>query len=155
MNFFFLQERPLENLINVSLSYCEFIITKLPKLWAPNLETLKLAGCENLVKLTELGAPNLWDLDLSNCKNLVKLTELWAPNLWYLKLSFCENLVEIDECFGSLEELTEWHLDGCRKLQILPSQLRLKSLYTFYLSGCSRLEKLPNFHPEMECLNTF
>ena len=130
MNFFFLQERPLENLINVNLSYCKFI-TKLPKLWAPNLKRLKLAGCENLVKLTELGAPNLRFLDLSDCKNLVKLTELGAPNLWSLELSKCENLVEIDECFGSLEELTEWHL-GCRKLQILPSQLRLKSLEAFF-----------------------
>ena len=128
MIFFFLQERPLENLINVNLSYCEFI-TKLPKLWAPNLESLELVGCENLVKLTELG----------------------ALNLEYLNLSDCENLVEIDECFGSLEKLTEWFLDGCRKLQILPSQLKLKSLDTFYLSGCSSLEKLPNFHPEMEC----
>ena len=84
---------------------------------------------------------------------IFKLTELGAPNLNYLELSCCENLVEIDECFGSLEKLTTWVLDGCRKLQILPSQLRLKSLYYFCLSGCSRLEKLPNFHPEMECLN--
>ena len=129
--FFSLQERPLKNLIDVNLSYCEFI-TELPKLWAPNLEHLVLAGCENLVKVTELG----------------------APNLEYLRLSNCENLVEIDECFGSLEKLTEWDLDGCRKLQILPSQLRLKSLYYFNLGGCSRLKKLPNFHPEMECLNT-
>ena len=127
--FFSLQERPLENLINVNLSCCEFI-TELPKLWAPNLESLELAGCEKLVKLTELE----------------------APNLNYLDLSYCENLVEIDECFGSLEKLTTWVLEGCRKLQILPSQLRLKSLYNFSLSGCSSLEKLPNFHPEMECL---
>ena len=129
--FFFLQECPLKNLIDVNLSYCEFI-TKLPKLWAPNLEILKLTGCKNLVKLSELGAPNLRILDLSGC----------------------ENLVEIDECFGSLEKLRAWFLDGCRKLQILPSQLRLKSLFSFSLSSCLRLEKLPNFHPEMECLNT-
>ena len=129
MIFFFLQGRPLENLKNVNLSYCEFI-TKLPKFWAPNLENLNLSFCKNLVKLTELG----------------------APNLGYLKLSHCENLVEIDECFGSLDELTEWFLDGCRKLQILPSQLRLKSLGYFSLSGCSSLEEFPNFLPEMECL---
>ena len=129
--FFFLQEHPLENLINANLSHCEFI-TKLPKLWAPNLESLELAGCENLVKLTELGAPKLGYLNLSNCKNLVKLTELGAPNLGNLNLSRCENLVEIDECFGSLEKLRGWFLDGCRKLQILPSQLRLKSLVFFY-----------------------
>ena len=138
---------------NVNLSYCKFI-TKLPKLWAPNLERLVLTGCKNLVELTELGAPNLERLVLACCENLVKLTELGAPNLEFLNLSGCENLVEIDEYFGSLEKLREWYLVGCRKLQILPSQLRLKSLCYFYISGCSRLEKLPNFHPEMECLKS-
>ena len=173
MIFFSLQGRPLENLRNVNLSYCEFI-TKLPKFWAPNLENLDISFCKNLVKLTELGAPNLRYLDLSNCKNLVKLTELGAPNLRYLDLSYCENLVkltelgapnlryltlaccenlvEIDECFGSLEELTDWVLHSCRNLQILPSQLRLKSLGYFILCGCSSLEEFPNFLPEMECL---
>ena len=129
--FFFLQECWLENLIDVNLSECEFI-TKLPKLWALNLEKL----------------------NLSYCKNLVKLPKLWAPNLEYLNLSKCKNLVEIDECFGSLEKLKRWDLEDCRNLQILPSQLRLKSLYIFDLSNCSRLKKLPNFHPEMECLKT-
>jgi len=118
-------------LIDVDLSDCKFI-TELPKLWAPNLESLELFGCENLVKLTELG----------------------APNLKYLGHSYCKNLVEIDECFGSLEKLKKWNLRNCGKLQILPSQLRLKSLYLFILSGCTSLEKLPNFHPEMERLNT-
>ncbi|XP_030957023.1 TMV resistance protein N-like [Quercus lobata] len=145
------QECRLENLINANLRGCEFI-TELPKLWAPNLKSLELAGCKNLVKLTELGAPNLWYLNLFCCKNLVKLTELGAQNLKYLCLSGCENLVEIDECFGSLEKLTDWVLVGCRKLQILPSQLRLKSLYHFILTDCTSLEKLPNFHQEMECL---
>ncbi|XP_050277129.1 uncharacterized protein LOC126718817 isoform X2 [Quercus robur] len=123
------QELRIENLIHVNLSDCEFI-TELPKLWAPNLESLKLDGCKNLVKLTELG----------------------AQNLKFLNHFYCENLVEIDECFGSLEKLTYWGLSGCSKLQILPSQLRLKSLRSFYLSGCTSLEKFPNFHPEMECL---
>ena len=77
---------------------------------------------------------------------------MWAPNLEYLDSSHCENLVEIDECFGSLEKLERWRLRGCISLQILPSQLRLKSLILFDLIYCSRLEKLPNFHPEMKCL---
>ena len=118
-------------MIDVNLNNCEFI-TKLPKLWAPNLK----------------------NLDLSCCENLVKLPKLRVPNLEYLDLSCCEKLVEIDECFGSLGKLKGWYLVDCKKLQILPSQLRLKSLQSFYLSGCSRLEKLPNFHPEMECLKT-
>ena len=120
-----------------------------------NLIEVKFRGCELIKELPKLWAPNLGNLDLAYCKNLVKLSELWAPNLEFLKLRHCENLVEIDECFGSLEKLEEWDLTDCRKLQFLPSQLRLKSLYIFDLSGCSRLEKLPNFHPTMECLMTF
>ena len=129
MVFFSLQEHRLENLKDINLERCEFI-TILPKLWAPNLE----------------------NLDLAYCENLVKLPKLWAPNLENLDLSYCKILVEIDECFGSLEKLKRWDLSNCRKLQFLPSQLRLKSLDSFYLTGCSSLEKLPNFHQEMECL---
>ena len=129
MIFFPLQECRLENLTYVNFEDCEFI-TILPKLWAPNLEYL----------------------NLSYCKNLVKLPKLWAPNLENLNLRYCENLVEIDECFGYLEKLRMWYLHGCKKLQFLPSQLRLKSLHSFDLTDCSRLEKLPDFHQEMECL---
>ena len=116
---------------DIDLERCEFI-TILPKLWAPNLE----------------------NLDLAYCENLVKLPKLWAPNLENLDLSYCKNLVEIDECFGSLEKLKRWDLSNCKNLQFLPSQLRLKSLNIFFLIGCTSLEKLPNFHPEMECLKT-
>ena len=153
MIFFFLQECQLENLIDVNFHGCKFI-TKLPKLQAPNLENLNLSFCENLVKLSKLWAPNLKRLDLFKCENLVRLPKLCAPNLKGLILSLCRNLVDIHEYFGSLEKLEYWFLDYCKNLQILPSQLRLKSLDFFVLSNCSRLEKLPNFHPEMECLNT-
>ena len=173
MIFFPLQECRLENLKDVNFEDCEFIrilpklwapklenlnlsicenLVKFPKLWAPKLKYLDLCLCKNLVKFPKLWAPKLEDLDLSYCENLVKLPKLWAPNLEDLNLRFCENLVEIDECFGYLEKLRTWDLLGCIKLQFLPSQLRLKSLYSFYLSGCSRLEKLPDFHQEMECL---
>ena len=91
-------------------------------------------------------------VNLSDCEFITKLPKLWVPNLEYLGFSGCKNLVEIDECFGSLEKLKIWNLRNCRKLQILPSQLRLKSLDLFILSGCSSLEKLPNFHPEIERL---
>ncbi|XP_075657002.1 TMV resistance protein N-like isoform X1 [Castanea sativa] len=97
---------------------------------------------------------NLIAINLSGCEFITKLPKLWAPNLEDLDLSSCQNLVEIDEYFGSHEKLEFWNLIDCRNLQILPSQLRLKSLVSFYLSGCSRLEKLPDFHPEMDCLET-
>ena len=92
------------------------------------------------------------DVNLNGCEFITKLPKLCTPKLETLNLASCENLVEINECFGSLEKLKRWNLCYCRKLQFLPSQLRLKSLKYFYLTGCSRLEKLPDFHQEMECL---
>ena len=91
-------------------------------------------------------------VNLSGCEFITKIPKLWAPNLENLDLAFCKNLVEIDECFGSLEKLKRWNLAHCRKLQFLPSQLRLKSLKYFCLTSCSGLENLPNFHSEMGCL---
>ena len=107
-----------------------------------------------LFSLQEWRLKNLIGVNFRGCELIKKLPKLWAPNLENLDLAYCKNLVEIDECFGSLEKLKRWDLSNCRKLQFLPSQLRLKSLYIFDLSGCSRLEKLPNFHQEMECLKT-
>ncbi|XP_075657366.1 disease resistance protein Roq1-like [Castanea sativa] len=97
---------------------------------------------------------NLIAVNLRGCEFITKLPKLWAPNLEDLDLSSCRNLVEIDEYFGSHGKLKFWNLNYCKNLQILPSQLRLKSLVSFHLWGCSRLEKLPDFHPEMECLET-
>ena len=105
-----------------------------------------------MFSLQEWWLENLKDVNLECCEFITKLPKLWTPNLENLDLAFCKNLVEIDECFGSLEKLKRWNLAHCRKLQFLPSQLRLKSLDSFYLTGCSSLEKLPNFHQEMECL---
>ena len=110
-------------------------------------------GCEFIMILPKLWAPNLEKLDISYCKNLVKLSKLRAPNSKNLNLDYCKNLVEIDEYFGSLEKLKCWTLNNCSKLQSLPSQLRLNSLYLFSLRRCPRLEKLPNFHQEMKCLH--
>ncbi|KAL4639464.1 hypothetical protein ACB092_03G220500 [Castanea dentata] len=111
-------------------------------------------SCIRLPKLIsqERRLENLIHVNLSRCAFITKLPKLWAPNLEYLDLTCCRNLLEIDEYFGSHEKLKFWKLDFCGNLQLLPSQLRLKSLVSFDLRGCSRLEKLPDFHPEMECL---
>ena len=106
-------------------------ITELPKLYVPNLETL----------------------DLSDCGELVTVRELCAPNLVELILSYCYKLVTIHESVGSLDRLRIWELRCCMSLQSLPNNLRLKSLVNFYLDNCSKLEKFPNIlHQEMKCL---
>ena len=87
-----------------------------------------------------------------NCEFITKFHASCTPNLETLDLSSCKNLVEIDASVGLLKKLKTWDLSFCSKLQFLPSQLRLKSLFSFNLTGCRRLEKFPEIHPEMECL---
>ena len=102
--FIFLQEFRLENMKHLNLSCCEFI-TKLPDLCTPNLETLDLSDCENLVKIHESGEflhkLKTWKLDY--CKKLQNL-----PN--NLMLTSLEVLEEL-----SLRDLP----DGIYKLQQL------------------------------------
>ena len=151
-------------------------IRNLPGLCAPNLERLDISFCENLIEVHEaigsLGKLKCWRLlgckklqilpssfklksleriNLDGCVSLEKLPDLGAPNLKSLHMMGCENLIEVHEAIGSLDKLEEWALDNCKKLQILPSTLRLKSLPSISLCGCVSLEKFPHIHPEMKC----
>ena len=67
----------------------------------------------------------------------------------------CTNLIEVHEAIGSLDKLRRWSLMDCKKLKILPSTLRLKSLRVFHTRGCKSLDKFPNIHPEMEWGNIY
>ena len=63
---------------------------------------------------------------------------------------FCDNLIEIHDSIGLLDKLESLQLSHCKKLQILPSTLKLNK--SFWLYGCPRVEKFPNIHPEMKYL---
>ena len=91
-------------------------------------------------------------INLKCCESITKLPKLRTPNLKELDLSGCTNLVKVHQSVGSLFKLESLDLSSCRKLQILPSNLMLKSLNSFDLVRCSKLEKFPNIHPEMKCL---
>ena len=152
----------------INLRKCPSII-KLPDLCAPNLEELDIGGCENLIEVHEaigsLDKLKMWNLseckklqilpssfrlkslefiNLAGCVSLETLPNLCAPNLESLDIGGCENLIEVHEAFGSLDKLKMWNLGDCKKLQILPSSFRLKSLEFINLAGCVSLEKLPN-----------
>ena len=82
-----------------------------------------------------------------------KLPDLCTPNLERLNIRDCENLIDVHEAIGSLDKLKRWDLSNCKKLQILPSTLRLKSLEDIRLYGCVSLEKLPDLGaPNLEVL---
>nr|XP_023892332.1 TMV resistance protein N-like [Quercus suber] len=116
-------------------------------LCSPEPVTMKLQ------EFPKLCAPNLETLDLSSCGELVTVHELCAPNLVELILECCYKLVTVHESVGSLDRLQFWHLRNCVSLQNLPNNLRLKSLESFDLYGCSKIEKFPNIlHQEMKRL---
>ncbi|XP_050260080.1 TMV resistance protein N-like [Quercus robur] len=158
------------------LQYCESI-QELPELGAPNLESINLFGCKNLVKIHEsiglldklkvlslsfcqklqalprrLEFKSLELFFLQYCESIQELPELCAPNLKTLYLSNCKSLVKVHESIGLLDKLETWDLQNCGKLQTLPRRLALKSLKYFDLRGSTSLENFPDIDPEMKCL---
>ncbi|XP_065638053.1 disease resistance protein RUN1-like isoform X2 [Quercus suber] len=168
----------LKYLKNINLYDCESI-TELPELCTPSLEKLNLGYCQNLAKVHDslgfLDKLQIWNLSscrklqilpnplrlislkylyLEHCESVTELPELCTPSLEELDLCHCHNLVKVHESVGILDKLRIWKLYFCEKLQILPNNLRLKSLEKFDLTNCLRLETFPNIHPEMKCLKS-
>ena len=90
---------------------------------------------------------------MKSCQSITKLPDLCAPNLETLDISYCDNLIEIHDSIGLLDKLECLELTSCKKLQILPSTLKVNE--RFGLWNCIRLEKFSNVHPEMKCLRRF
>ena len=119
--FFFLHAFQFENLKNINLNECEFI-TKLPELCAPNLETL----------------------DLSYCKNLVEVHESvgYLDKLQFWNLVHCEKLQILPSSL-TLKSLKNFYLDGCLSLEKFPDiQPEMKCLDVLELQG-SGIRELP------------
>ena len=89
---------------------------------------------------------------MSECEFIRKLPGFRAPNLEELGLGGCGNLTEVHDNIGLLDKLKYWRLNGCKRLESLPSKLNLKSLESLNLKGCKRLKKFPQIHSEMKCL---
>ena len=97
---------------HLNLSGCKFI-TKLPNLCTPNLETLDLSYCENLVKIHASGEflhkLKKWKLDycekLQNLPNNLTLTSLEV--LETLTLRDCKNLRDLPDGIYKLQRLWE------------------------------------------------
>ncbi|XP_016648578.1 PREDICTED: TMV resistance protein N-like [Prunus mume] len=160
----------MENLVQMDLSYCKFLIKTPDFRKVPNLERLILEGCE---KLSEVHATigdlhHLVVLSMKGCESLESLPySISLESLKTFNLSGCSKLKEFPEIVGNMEALSELYLDGTaiRKLPASIQQLRglillnlsgcknltsfpmaicsLTSLIYIYMSGCSRIDVLP------------
>ncbi|KAL7224532.1 hypothetical protein ACSBR1_025904 [Camellia fascicularis] len=159
----------LYNLRTMNLSYSESLTTSPDFQKFPNLESLYLEGCTNLVNLhPSIGSlRRLVRMELSGCVNLESLpsgTQLESLKTIYaygcLKLNIlgsfehtkclrrlalvASSISELLLPVGHLTNLKSLDLGRCKNLTSIPNNIgQLKALKSLMLSRCSKLEKLP------------
>ncbi|KAL7224541.1 hypothetical protein ACSBR1_025913 [Camellia fascicularis] len=159
----------LYNLRTMNLSYSESLTTSPDFEKFPNLESLYLEGCTNLVNLhPSIGSlRRLVRMELSGCVNLESLpsgTQLESLKAIYaygcLKLNIlgsfehtkclrrlalvASSISELLLPVGHLTNLKSLDLGRCKNLTSIPNNIgQLKALQSLMLSRCSKLEKLP------------
>ena len=110
-----------------------------------SLEYLYLQSCESIQEFPELYAPNLKTLDLSYCENLVKVHEsvglLDKLEIW--DLENCGKLQTLPRRLA-LKSLQSFYLSGCTSLENFPDiDSEMKCLKFLYLHG-SGIRELPS-----------
>ncbi|TMW97098.1 hypothetical protein EJD97_006212 [Solanum chilense] len=134
--------------------------TTLQKLWSiskglDKLKTLYLSYCEKLEEVPSFDMmPNLERVKLEGCNSLREVSPSFGVlmKLTSMELIDCPSLKKIPSCIemGSLKSLK---LSCLPKLRELPETKGMHRLLTLELTNCQYLEKLPNFD-QMESLET-
>lgn len=143
--FFFLQEFPLEMLKEINFNHCESV-QKLPKLQAPNLETLDLSFCANLVEVHEsiglLKKLRTWKLnDCIKLKTLPRRLKL--KSLEHFDLTSCLRLEKFPDIHPEMNSLKILLLSGCG-IKALPSSIEyLTELQSLVILGSRNLREVP------------
>ncbi|KAL4580669.1 hypothetical protein LXL04_016870 [Taraxacum kok-saghyz] len=97
--------------------------------------------------------PNLETLYLEQCRDLVELNGIWTlKHLRSLNLNQCTLLEKLHEDLGQLECLEYLGLSGTKIKHLPDSICMLKHLKCLDLSGCKLLENLPEDFGRLECL---
>ncbi|KAL7599329.1 hypothetical protein Lser_V15G22300 [Lactuca serriola] len=143
------ERKALNKLKFLDLSYSK--LRNLDLGLTPNIETLNLRGCRELVKLHMLArCSKLINIDLSS--SMLRTIDLGpAPNLEILNLNRCEELVELHMLPGCLKLITvdlSWSMLRTLDLRSTPN------LELLDLKGCSELIKLhmPDKSPNLRSL---
>ncbi|KAK4347690.1 hypothetical protein RND71_034029 [Anisodus tanguticus] len=173
------EDKYLENLKYLNLSYSDGLATTPDFSMMPNLEKLNLSNCKNLLGVHEsLGTlTKLRYLNLSHCSKLKSLPDtIHLESLEKVLLWDCTRLGNFPQIIGLMPNLSELHLEGtaikelpdslinisglvsinlgnCKCLEsITYSICGLRYLRTLNLSGCSKLETLPETLGHLETL---
>ena len=149
MNFF-LQGFQFENLKHANFSYCEFI-TKFHASCTPNLETLNLTWCKNLVEIDESFGllKKLETCNLSFCSKLQFLNSF--------DLSYCPRLEKFPDIYPEMECL-ELSLSGTKLKPAYDSLDGVWMMRILDLTNCENIVELdflmkPDCFPELDWLD--
>ncbi|KFK26759.1 hypothetical protein AALP_AA8G289900 [Arabis alpina] len=101
--------------------------SKLDKMWEGtqqlgSLKKMSIAGSTNLIEIPDLS---------------------YAINLEIMDLFRCTSLMTLPSSIRNLDKLRMLQMNGCSKLEVLPTDVNLKSLYHLDLAGCSQLRSFP------------
>ncbi|CAN6562137.1 unnamed protein product [Malus baccata var. baccata] len=111
-----------------------------------NLEILSLKQCKKFHSLSSsIHIRSLQTLNLSGCSNLHNFSEiLEVMNLVELNLDET-SISKLPSSIKNFAGLVTLSLKDCRRLEILPGSIRMRSLQALNVSGCSSLKKFPEF----------
>ncbi|KAF7815863.1 TMV resistance protein N-like [Senna tora] len=132
----------LDRLKIINLSYSQALTEMSDFSGIPNLESLLLECCINLVTLHEsLGQlKKLIKLNLKDCKNLVTLPRKLEMNcLEEFVLSGCSKLEKLPEFGENMKRLSMWDVSETNIKEIPSTIVSLMGLKTLSLHGCKSL----------------
>nr|XP_023927254.1 TMV resistance protein N-like [Quercus suber] len=130
-----------ENLKMIRLESCEFI-TKLPDLYCPNLEKLKLSDCKNLIEVHESFGflEKLKEWNLHSCSQLQILPSmLMLKSLKMFRLTSCSRLEKFPDIHPEMKCLNYISLFDCGIRELPSSLLYLTGLVELHPHSCSKL----------------
>nr|XP_043633015.1 disease resistance protein Roq1-like [Erigeron canadensis] len=142
----------------IHLQWCKSI-TRFPDVsGTPNIESLDLSFCENLVEVDEsVGSlKKLLYWDMTRCSKLKCLPSmLHMESLETLNLFSCDSLHRIPEFSPCMVNLSKLDISGCPNIEEVPLSIRyLLNLSLLDVSYCESLKNIPKSIWELKRLNT-
>ncbi|XP_059285138.1 TMV resistance protein N-like isoform X3 [Lycium ferocissimum] len=151
------EDKSLENLKYLNLSYSDGLATTPDFSMMPNLEKLNLSNCKNLLGVHEsLGTlTKLRYLNLSHCSKLKSLPHtIHLESLEKVLLWDCTRLGNFPQVIGLMPNLSELHLEGTAIKELPDSLINISGLVSINLSNCKSLESITYSICGLRCLRT-
>ncbi|XP_050106783.1 TMV resistance protein N-like isoform X2 [Malus sylvestris] len=144
------------NLKTLNLAYCKNLVEIHPSVaFLKRLEVLILRGCESIKSLpSKVEMDSLKTFNLNSCSNVKKIPEFGEQMKNVFEIHLEGTAIEkIPSSIGHLVGLEYLYLRNCKNLLNLPRAIcNLKSLRWINVIGCPKFDKLPGDMDHLETL---